>query len=185
MKRSFKIILTIVFFITILAIVYYYRVDIHFHYQTRNAIFWSENVEIEITDYEDEVTPNSELDINYFHAFQLVARNVKSAYVVSYFDKSKSWAKDTTEYNYQKERTIQKIRFNLFEAYARKFNRIIDSLRFEKNTKFTDLKLIGDQLFHELDETYLLYLDDDNLDYDYRISKYDAIVKELFEKYPK
>ena len=151
-----------------------------FHIQ-ENVIYWSEDVEIKFSDYEDIVTPNSELNISHYHAFSLNSNRVEDAFARSYFDKSKSWAKDTMGYDYSKESKIQKIRFDLYEVYARKFNKLIKELRKKKSTTFNDLTRIGDSLFKEINIP-LYDIDDPELDRDVIIKKWRPIVDEMLER---
>lgn len=136
---------------------------------------------MKLSDYKDEITPNSELNINHYHAFYLKAKNVEQAYVRSMFVKSKSWTKDTSKFNYAQEKLIQKIRFDLYEVYARKFNKRIDQLRYNKSTTYEDLTKIGDSLFKEIN--IILYeIDDPETDKNEIIKKWRPIVDKMLRE---
>ena len=75
---------------------------------------------------------------------------MKDANVRAIFDKDQSWVKDTSDFDFQTELKLQQIRFDLYEVYARKFNREIDKIRNQKEMDFSDLERIGDMVYSEL-----------------------------------
>ena len=182
MKKTIVLLIIIVSLIILSGIFYWiFRIDIQDYLVSKDAIYWSENVEITINDYEDEITPNSEFNINHYHTFYLKAESLDKAYVRSYFDKSKSWIKDTSNFDYSKQKEIQKIRFDLYEVYARKFNNRIDEIKLKKSTQFKDLTQIGDSLFDAINIS-LYEIDNPNIELDKIINKWKPIVSEMLKE---
>ncbi|MEX2349715.1 MAG: hypothetical protein WD554_02450 [Flavobacteriaceae bacterium] len=179
MKKT-KVILLIIIALIIFGGIFYwiFRIDIEDYFISQDAIYWSEDVAISLADYEDEITPNSDLDVNFYHAFYLKANSIEKAYVRSYFDKSKSWAKDTTKYDFSKQNEIQKIRFDLYEVYARKFNEKINEIKYEKSTRYEDLTKIGDSLFNEINIS-LDEIDNPNVEPEKIVQKWKPIVDKM------
>jgi len=128
----------------------FYRIDINEYFTSRHVIYWSDNVKINFNDFNDKIDRNSDSDIWYYHGLYLKSNNLKDAYVRAIFDKHKSWVKDTTKFDYQKAMKLQKIRFDLYEVFARRFNNEIDKIRHQSGRKFSDLEKIGDSIYAEL-----------------------------------
>jgi len=73
---------------------------------------------------------------------------LKDAEVKAMFDKNKSWIKDTL--NFKENMKLQKLRFDLYESYARKFNKEINKIKYDNDKSFSDLVKIGDKIYDEL-----------------------------------
>jgi len=148
MKKTRKL-LIIISLILIIGIIYWnLRVQIHHYFFAKHAIFWKENVELKPTDFQAEINNNSESKILWFHGLYLKSTNLKDAEVKAVFDKNKSWIKDTL--NFKENMKLQKLRFDLYESYARKFNREINKIKYDDEKSFSDLKKIGDKIYSEL-----------------------------------
>ncbi|WP_405567067.1 hypothetical protein [Polaribacter sp. Asnod6-C07] len=148
MTKTRKIIISLVS-IFIIGIIYWnYRVEINYYFLKKHVIFWSENVEIKPSDFKEKADMNSELNESWFHGFYLKSTNLKDAEVRALFDQNKSWIKDTT--NFKELMKIQKLRFDLYESFARKFNREINKIKYQENKSYSDLEKIGDKIYAEL-----------------------------------
>jgi hypothetical protein len=182
MKKTKVILLTLTSLLILSGIFYWiFRIDIEDYLISQDAIYWSEDVKISFSDYEDEITPNSDLNVNHYHAFYLKATTIEKAYVRSYFDKSKSWAKDTTNYDFLIQNEIQKIRFDLYEVYARKFNDKINKIKFDKSTRYDDLTKIGDSLFDEINIS-LDEIDNPDIEPEKIVQKWKPIIKSMLNE---
>lgn len=141
--------LIIVSSILIIGIIYWnFRVEIKHHLFAKHAVFWTENSELKPSDFQAEVNNNSESKIWWFHGLYLKSTNLKDAKVKAIFDKNKSWIKDTL--NFKENMKLQKLHFDVYEIYARKFNKEINKIKFDKNSSFSDLEKIGDKIYEEL-----------------------------------
>ncbi|WP_415374098.1 hypothetical protein [Patiriisocius sp. Uisw_017] len=150
MKKKSVIILTVVSGLIILAIFIIFQSRISHYFTTKDFIYWSNNTEITLNDFQGKVNKNSNSKISWWHGLTLTAEGnkVQNAKVSAVFDKSKSWVRDTTDYKNQLK--LQKLRFDLYESFARKFNKKIDEIRFKQNVKYQDLEKIGDEIYAEL-----------------------------------
>jgi len=137
--------------ITTLLITYQlFSVDIHNYFLSKHVIFWKKNVEINFSDYEANPDFKSNHNASFFHGLYLSTNNIKDATVRAFFDKERSWIKDTTDVDVEKSKKLQKLRFDLYEAFARKFNKEIDIVRYSETKKFDDLNTIGNRIYEEL-----------------------------------
>ena len=127
-----------------------FMVDIKDYFLKKHVIFWTKDSNIEFKNYKAEPNFQSESNISYFHGFYLKSHNIKDATVRAYFDTEKSWIKDTTKFNVTDVKKLQKIRFDLYEGFARKFNREIDKVRNDESKSFSDIENIGDEIYSEL-----------------------------------
>lgn len=161
-----------------------FRIDIKDYFISKNVIYWSENVKINYSDFEAKIDNDSDSDMFYYHAFYLKANDVKTAYVRSFFDKTKSWAKDSTYYDFEMENRLQKIRFDLYEVYARKYNAEINIIRDWSSTEYSDLTDIGERLHKEinvvLDEIF-----DSKLSNEEKINLWRPKIDRMLEENPK
>jgi len=143
----------VIFFTTVIIspiIIYFsFRPQIDEYFFSKHVIFWSKNVEVKFSDYQENPDYNSELNISHFHGFYLLAKDIQTATVRAYFDKDQSWVKDTTKFDVQAVKEFQKLRFDLNEVYARRFNAEIDKIRNNPNTTFEDLRNIGDEIYKQ------------------------------------
>lgn len=152
MKKRTKILATTILSLTIVGVVYWeYRVEIADYFLLKHSIVWSKNVKIKYEDFQKAPDSDSEFDIHYYHGFFLYSSPIEKAYVKAFFDKNKSWVKDTTKFNFQELLVMEKIEFDLAECYARKFNREIDKIKGNENVSFNDLEKIGDKIYLEYD----------------------------------
>ena len=56
---------------------------------------------------------------------------------------------------------LQKLRFNLYESFARKFNKKINKIKFRNDKSYSDLEKIGYEIYEELlkTEDSIIYCD--------------------------
>lgn len=151
MTRPFKAILSIITALLIIGVFYWnFRIDIEDYFISKRVIYWSENLEIKYSDFEGAIDEESDNNLWYFHGMYLKAKNVKTAYARAIFDKSKSWARDNSTYDFEREIELQQIRFDLYEVYTRKYNSEIEKIRYDESTQYSDLTKIGEKLFGEI-----------------------------------
>ena len=148
MKKIKIITITIISFIIIGITYWNYRIDIQHFFLKKHVVFWSENVEIKPSDFKAEIDWNSDTNEWWFHSLYLKSNNLKDAEVKALFDQNKSWIKDTT--NFKELMKMQKLRFDLFESFARKFNKEINEIKFRNDKSFSDSEKIGDKIYAEL-----------------------------------
>lgn len=183
MKKRTKILTTSIISLSLVGLIYWeYRVDITNYFFLKHAIVWSKNVKIKYADFQEEPDLESEFDIYFYHGFFLKSSPIEEAYVKAFFDKSKSWVKDTTKFNFQELLVMEKIEFDLTEYYARKFNHEIDKIKHNENVSFNDLKKIGDKIYLEYDEARDKFYNDKERDVTQLIEfwkpKIDKLLKE-------
>jgi len=161
MKRKSVIIFLFVFAIIVFAILFLFQSRIVHYLTTKDFVYWSNSVEIELDDFQGNINNNSNSNISWWHGLILSAEGskVENAKVSAVFDKSKSWVRDTADYKNQLK--LQKLRFDLYESFARKFNRKIDEIRYESGFEYKDIEKIGDKIYSELK-----ILDDAIFDYE-------------------
>lgn len=64
------------------------------------------------------------------------------------FEKNKSWIRDS---NHLKEKMkFQKLMFDLYECFARKFNNEINKIKNDKDKSHSDIVKIEDKIYKEL-----------------------------------
>jgi hypothetical protein len=153
-----KKILIIIPLIIIVVLYFQFQHHISQYFFNQHVIYWSKDVNINFSDYEQKPKAESQLKIVDFHGLNLYAENIEKANVRAYFDKNRSWVKDSTNFNIEAVKQFQKLRFDLYEVYARKFNSEIDKIRHNPKTSFKDLENIGNRIYQELqmfeDEIY-------------------------------
>ncbi|MCH9661433.1 MAG: hypothetical protein K0U54_11040 [Bacteroidetes bacterium] len=176
MNRQVKLLIPILILIGFFLVGYFNKYAIKNYFDSKDRIYWSKDVSITYNDYQD--SPNANYNTSPFHGLNLSTDNIKDAYVRAFFDKSQSWAKDTLAYNFKKENELQQLRFNLYEAYARKFNAKIDLIRNERSTSIRNLEAIGDALYSELRVIDDL-LFNESLSVDERLQLYRPLVDSL------
>ena len=59
--------------------------------------------------------------------------------------------KDSTDFDVEAVKDFQKIRYDLYEVYARKFNSEIDKIRHKTGMAYSDLEKIGNKIYEELE----------------------------------
>ena len=148
MTKTRKIIITIISVIIIGFTYWNTRIQIQYYFLKKHVIFWSENLEIKPSDFKAKPNLNSDLNESWFHGFYLKTTNLKDAEVRALFDQNKSWIKDTT--NFKDLMKLQKLRFDLFESFARKFNHEINKVKYNDDKSYADLEKIGDIIYVEL-----------------------------------
>ncbi|WP_415374109.1 hypothetical protein [Patiriisocius sp. Uisw_017] len=178
MKRTCIILIAIVLTLVIAGIWFFYKNDIKEYYQTKDLIHWQNSNLITSNDFEASVNKSSKLKIYWWHGLILESdkRKVRTAKAYAIFDKSKSWIKDTSNYEFSDK--MRKLNFDLYEAYARVFNDSIDKLRFDEYTTYEDLELIGDELYEEL-KSHQKIIYDSYTDNEERYTKWRPIIDSL------
>lgn len=124
------------------------RIEIKHYFFSKHIVFWEENIKLEPNDFQAEIDYNSESKIWWFHGLYLKSTSLKDAEVKAIFDKNKSWIKDTL--NFKENMRLQKLRFDLYEVYARKFNKKIKKIKYDNSKSLSDLEKIGDDIYSEL-----------------------------------
>lgn len=173
-----KIILIILSILLISFVYVIYGNDINEYYFSKHVIYWSKDVSIKVEDFQAEIDKNDASSISWYHGLFLKANYIHSAKVKAFFDKEKSWIRDTTDFKQQMK--LQKLRFYLYSAYARKFNKHIDQVRDNKETTYSDLEKIGDRIHIEL-ERKEIEIFNSNLTIDEKVDKWTPIIGEMFK----
>ena len=120
--------LFIISLIAIVGIVYWNsQADIKQYLFSKHVIFWEKNITLKPSDFQGDSNKNSKSKIWWHHALYLKSKNLKDAEVKAVFDKDKSWIKDAS--NFKANMELQKLSFDMYEAYARKFNKEIDKIK--------------------------------------------------------
>lgn len=148
MTKTQKIFITSILVIIIGLIYWNSRIQIQYYFLKKHVVFWSENVEIKPSDFRAQADLNSDLNESSFHGLYLKTTNFKDAEVRALFDQNKSWIKDTT--NFKDLMKTQKLRFDLYEIFARKFNHEINKIKYNDDKSYADLEKIGDKVYAEL-----------------------------------
>jgi hypothetical protein len=125
-----------------------YRKQIDFYLKKKHSILWSKDIEIKPSDFQGKINWKSNANEWFYHELYLKATSVKDAKAIALFDKNKSWIKDTTRFNELIKK--QKLRFDLFEIYARKYNVEIEKVKLKENSSFSDLEKIGNNIYAKL-----------------------------------
>jgi hypothetical protein len=115
---------------------------------SKHVIFWEKNRTLKPSDFQGDSNNNSKSKIWWHHALYLKSASLKDAEVKAVFDKDKSWIKDTL--NFKANMKLQKLSFDMYEAYARKFNKEINKIKEDDKSTFSDLEKIGDNINIEL-----------------------------------
>ena len=141
--------LFIISLIAIVGIVYWNsQADIKQYLFSKHVIFWEKNITLKPSDFQGDSNKNSKSKIWWHHALYLKSKNLKDAEVKAVFDKDKSWIKDAS--NFKANMELQKLSFDMYEAYARKFNKEIDKIKYDDESSFSDLEKIGNSINIEL-----------------------------------
>ncbi|ESU23707.1 hypothetical protein FEDK69T_11110 [Flavobacterium enshiense DK69] len=98
-------------------------------YNLKNCIIWRQGVNISIKDFEMSPDYNSEQNMFFWNGITLESNGYGGFEALAIFDKSKSWTKDTIQFNYKEILEVQKLSFDLAELYARKMNAEIRKVR--------------------------------------------------------
>ena len=125
-----KIYILTILLIPLCIYIYLIRYDIYSIYKLHNCIVWNDNTEVVINDFEMQPDLKSSINLNFWHGISLTPSGFGDANAVAFFDKSKSWTKDTTKYDYKMEMKLQKLSFDLNEVYARKINNKIKAVKY-------------------------------------------------------
>ncbi|GGW65641.1 hypothetical protein DFQ11_10315 [Winogradskyella epiphytica] len=168
MTKTQKIVIAIISVIIIGIIYWNTRIQIEYYFLKKHVVFWSENVEIKPSDFKAEANLNSDSNESWFHGLYLKSTNLKDAEVKALFDQNKSWIKDTTDF--KELMKMQKLRFDLYESFARKFNKEINKIKYRDDILYSDLEKIGTKIYAELlaveDSIYKTDLPiEENIDY--------------------
>lgn len=145
-----KLLVIIIISITLIILYWNFRLNIEDYFFSKHAIYWSNDVKLEYADFQDDVDLNSKGNISYYHGLYLKANSVEKASVRAFFDKKKSWIKNILDSDINQSMEFQKLRFDLHEVYARKFNSEIDKIRYDRTKNYSDLEKIGEKIFSEL-----------------------------------
>ena len=148
MTKTKKIIITIISIIVIGITYWNTRVQIEYYFLKKHVVFWSENMEIKPSDFKAKADLDSNSNESWFHGLYLKSTNLKDAEVKALFDQNKSWIKDTTDF--KELMKMQKLRFDLYECFARKFNKEINKIKYRDDKSYSDLEKIGDKIYSDL-----------------------------------
>jgi hypothetical protein len=145
--------LLIIGVLIILTGIFYKSVEIPIrdYFFSQHVLYWNKNIELKKSDFQDEPEKKSESETYLYFGLYLKSTNLKDAKVIAYFDKNQSWLKDST--NFKEKMELQKLRFDLYEIYARKFNKEIDKIKFKEDKSFRDLEEVGEKIYEELSKT--------------------------------
>ena len=178
MKRTNLLYFVLGLIILLVPIWYIYGNDVKEYFQTKDYVYWSNDVSITSADYEASIDRNSKFKIYWWHGLVLQAkdRKVINARAYAVFDKSKSWIKDTS--GFELSNRIQTLKFDFYQIYAQKFNQEIDKARLNQNTKYEDLESIGDKIYSDL-KIQEKVIFDSYTDHEERFQKWRPIIDSL------
>jgi len=125
-----------------------YKGQIKFFFHKPDLIHWTKDVTLTLSDFTGEINQNSSSKYSSFIGFYLYSPDLKDAHAKAYFHKKKSWIRDTS--NFSTEMKFQRLRFDLYEYYARKFNAEIDKIKLDRTKSYNDLQAIGDIIYKEV-----------------------------------
>jgi hypothetical protein len=164
---KFKKLLILVTLVFLAYYLFMIRYDIYNFYELRNCILWKENVQIGIKDFQMKPNYNSKKNLYFWNGINLKSNGFGEAEAVAVFDKSKSWTKDTTNFDYKQLLKLQKLSFDLAEIYTRKMNKEIKNIHYgEINNDLTwyELELISKKIYEEYETLNNKMLYDENRD---------------------
>jgi len=151
LTKTSKFTISIVIGGILLIFVYFiFWTDIQNAYYTRNAIFWNKDYQISYNDLVGDVNDNSKADMSIYMGLNLKSSFFNSVSVRAFLDKDKSWVSDTTKFEYDKEIELNQVRFNIYEAYSRKFNYEISEIENLPGTTFENYEIIGEEIYSEI-----------------------------------
>lgn len=151
MKKKIKYIVIALSSVIILFFGYkYFSIKIKMYLLSEHVVYWKPNVIIKSQDFKKTPNSNNSSNVWSYHAIVLESTGLKNANAKAYFDKDRSWIKDSLDSNLEKDLISQKIIFDLYEVYARKFNKRIDLIRENKETSFSELNLIGKDIYNKV-----------------------------------
>lgn len=140
MTTKLKVVLVVLLSILSVFLVWKNRWNIEEFILSRNAVFWSKRSSINYNTFKENTSSQSNL--SYEHFIYLKSNNYEDAIAKAGFKLNKAERKDTTNFNFQNALKYQQLNFDVYEAYARKTNKEIDRIRFDKSKKFKDLENI-------------------------------------------
>uniref|UniRef100_UPI00058EB728 hypothetical protein n=1 Tax=Psychroserpens damuponensis TaxID=943936 RepID=UPI00058EB728 len=144
-----KIVTISLLFLAIVGIIYSFnKIQIEYYFKKKNSIFWSENAEITVEDFQGDIDRNSKSTEWWYHELYLRSTNLKDAEVIALFNKEKSWIKDTADF--KEVMRVQKLKFDLYESYARKSNSEMNKIKYRDDKFYSDLEKILQKNFKEL-----------------------------------
>ncbi len=151
MKKKTKIILISIISVPIIVFLYMkISFEIKDYFISKQVIYWSKNVELNINDFQGEIDNLSDYNISWNHSLFLKTTNIRDAKIKAVFFKNKSWIKDTTDF--KEDMRLQKLRFDLYESFARKYNKKINLIKYDSNTSYSDLENVGNAIYDELNK---------------------------------
>ncbi|MGV8814419.1 MAG: hypothetical protein ACOH2D_09950 [Gelidibacter sp.] len=149
MRKPIRTTIIILSSIILVGIIYWNTgIQIEYYFLRKHVIFWSENVQIKPSDFKANIDRDYDSNKSWFHGFYLKSTNLKDAEVKALFDQNKSWIKNTT--NFEELMKMPKLRFDLYESFARKFNREINKIKYRTDKSYSDLEKIGDNIYANL-----------------------------------
>jgi|TARA_R110000751_G_scaffold99664_11_gene193224 hypothetical protein len=149
MNKPQKIVTISLLILAIVGITYSFnKIQIEYYFKKKSSIFWSVNAEINIEDFKGDIDWNSKSTEWWYHELYLRSTNLKDAEVIALFNKKQSWIKDTTDF--KEVMRVQKLKFNLYESYARKCNREMNKIKHRDDKFYSDLEKILQKNFKEL-----------------------------------
>lgn len=122
---------------------------------------------------------NSKINLNFWHGIRLKSGFGKP-HAIAIFDKSKSWIKDTTLFNYKKELELQRLSFDLAEVYCRRMNQKIKTLEYGELT-FDEIKNQCSKIYKEYEQLNYQILSDDRKSVSEKIQYWRPIVDKMLE----
>lgn len=184
MKRNLIILLSSLIFISALGYVYLkYNNDIELYFLEKRIIYWSTDNQIRISDFQGKPIKDSDLNIDWDHGFYINFPPIKEAKAYAFFNKSKSWVKDTLEYGLSSELKMQKLHFDIHELYTRKLNHQIRQIRNNEQTKYEDITFLGSKIEKEISSAIDSLYVDKNLSDSEIIEIWSPLINELLNKY--
>ncbi|MGB3590099.1 MAG: hypothetical protein WBA16_00300 [Nonlabens sp.] len=127
--------------------IWFFQYDLSYTYKTNDHIIWSRDVQIEPGDYIGSPPQGSTARSSAFIGMTLISGKLNKLRAEAYFDRSQSWIKDTTHFDFKTDLAIDKLVFDIFQLHAAEFNKYIDSTSNFREISFKERVLVGDSIY--------------------------------------
>lgn len=164
----------------------YFRTEIKVHFTMKDDIVWSPDVKVWFKDYEGKPNDSSESQIYGWHGYYLSYEGCwRGSYeyeIVTFFDKKKSWVKDSTTQAAQQQIQLHRLRFDLYEVFAQKFRNELESLEDPCGYGQARIDSIGDRYFVVAEKVWDQVLDSEYPTFEEKMETWKEVVDQMMRK---